>query len=412
MIQLRIFLLTAWMLLPASGLLGQGKPRDVGLNNTPVVCNDGTIPVSVARAFLSVLGPFYNDQWVMQGWYSVGPGMCSEIGPEEHYDDGGLLWFENANVTLLAFAFRDSTGVWGTARVRDTTDGVFKPSNQKLCVRDEAFRVVRDASKGEDPAARECGRGELAGYYQTPVSLVFYGDSYGATYGDVITGPHSRDYLHVKLGPGDRAIPAGQQSSSQTSSNTGPKPAAQPATATLDAESRARFLNAVREDVTAYIEASKTGFNVYKKGEPQLSQGFRMWESNTKPALAKGCWVVQGTASTFSCLLGTSADLNNIRALYAQLTEDVVVSLPRDWTQDAAPPFGPEFPASKGYRTSSGAHGEIWIARATSGEYELHYQLVTAEVTSRPVVDPQPAAAPDDDPIGPGGTITPPVVHR
>ena len=158
MIQLRVFLLTALMLLPASRLLGQGKPRDVDVRNTPVVCNDGTIPVSVARAFRSVLGPFYNDQWVIQGWYSVGPGTCSEIGPEEVYQDGGLFNpFKEDSVTLLAFAFRDSTGVWGAARVRDTTDGVFKPSNQKLCVQRGAFRVVQDASKGEDPAARVCG---------------------------------------------------------------------------------------------------------------------------------------------------------------------------------------------------------------------------------------------------------------
>jgi hypothetical protein len=185
----------------------------------------------------------------------------------------------------------------------------------------------------------------------------------------------------------------------------------QPDTATSDAESRAAFLKAVREDVTDYIEASKTGFNAYKKGQPQLSQGLHMWESNTRPALAKECWVVQGDATTFSCLLGVSAELNEIRALYARLTEDVAVSIPRDWTQDAAPPYGPDFPASKGYRASSGAHGEIWIARATSGEYELHYQLVTAEVAASPAVNPQPAAQ-DDDPIGPGGIISSPTVHR
>jgi hypothetical protein len=176
------------------------------------------------------------------------------------------------------------------------------------------------------------------------------------------------------------------------------------------AQGQASVRQGVRQDVAAFVEAAKTGFNAYKKGEPQVSQGLRMWESNTKPASAKNCWVVQGdTSTTLSCLLSTSIDLNATRSYYAQLTEDVTASLPAGWSPLAAPAFGPEFPASKGYRASSGAHAEVWIARAASGEYELHYQFVTAENASRPAANrPPPPSAPDDDPIGSGGFITPP----
>ncbi|HEY7392714.1 MAG TPA: hypothetical protein VH640_29610 [Bryobacteraceae bacterium] len=135
----------------------------------------------------------------------------------------------------------------------------------------------------------------------------------------------------------------------------------------------------VRSDIPAYVEASQTGFARYKKGDAQLSQGYRMWDSLVKPAPAKGCWVVQGTASTtLSCLLLERADLNDVRSYYTELNKDVIASLPRDWKTKAAPPFGGDLP-NQGYESSSGAHLEVWIARAASGGvYEIHFQLVSA----------------------------------
>ncbi len=163
---------------------------------------------------------------------------------------------------------------------------------------------------------------------------------------------------------------------------------------------KAAMLQWVREDLTAYIEASKTGFDSYKSGEAQLSQGYRMWTSSEKPALARGCWVMQGdTASTFSCVIPVSKETE--RANYNQLTGDVTASLPGDWSPVAGSPFGGNLP-SAGYRSSTGAHGEIWLAETAAGEYELHYQLVSAP-TGRQT--PKPT---DDDPIGRGGFITPP----
>lgn len=83
------------------------------------------------------------------------------------------------------------------------------------------------------------------------------------------------------------------------------------------------------------------------------------------------------------------------------------LSLPGDWSADATPPFGPEYPASKGYRSSSGAHGEVWIANAQiGGGYEVHFQLISAP--SQPTANPPHTNPLDDDPIGQGGFITPP----
>ena len=145
------------------------------------------------------------------------------------------------------------------------------------------------------------------------------------------------------------------------------------------APDRANLLQWVRADMPAYVLASKTGFAAYKNGAPQLSQGYRMWDSLIKPAQAKGRWVVQGSNSTtFSCLLLEQADLSNLRSYYTELNKDIIASLPRDWMSQAAPPFSGDLP-NQGYRSSSGAHLEVWIARAESGAgYKIHFQLVSA----------------------------------
>jgi hypothetical protein len=167
-----------------------------------------------------------------------------------------------------------------------------------------------------------------------------------------------------------------------------------------DEQNPAAMLQWVREDLNAYLEASRTGFDAYKSGEPQLSQGYRMWTSSVKPALANGCWVIQGdSTSTFSCVLPVNPDKE--RWYYTQLTDDVTASLPADWKRIDGAPFGGSLP-STGYRSSSGAHGEIWLVETPGQNYELHYQLVSAPTRAQsPKVD-------DDDPIGAGGFITPP----
>lgn len=141
--RLRILLLTTLILLPASRLPGQayGRPQtDVYIR--PVVCNDGAIPVSVARAYMSMW--FGRQPWVIQGWYVVKPGTCENIGPdsnpEMHYSTTkNIFGVGDDAVSLLAFAFTDSKGVFGAAKV--PVGGAYEASNQQFCVNiTDAFR--------------------------------------------------------------------------------------------------------------------------------------------------------------------------------------------------------------------------------------------------------------------------------
>jgi hypothetical protein len=188
----------------------------------------------------------------------------------------------------------------------------------------------------------------------------------------------------------------------QSANDAARKRAADVDTSASNAKGRGQLLDWVREDVTDYIAASRTGFEAYKSGDVQLSQGYRMWSSRVKPALAESCWVVQGTTSTtFSCTI-REPDIVTARAYYTQITDDVTASLPADWQPAGDSPFGGDLPG-KSYRSTSEAHGEVWIARAASGsDYELRFQLVSAPNRAQP---PDPS---DDDPIGGGGIITPP----
>jgi hypothetical protein len=185
----------------------------------------------------------------------------------------------------------------------------------------------------------------------------------------------------------------------QVAENSGNSEATKADVEASNEKGRAAMLQWVREDLTAYIEASKTGFEAFKSGEPQLSQGYRMWTSSVKPALATGCWVIQGdSTTTFSCAIPVNKSAE--RAYYTQLTDDITASLPPDWKRVDGSVFGGSLP-STGYRSSSGAHGEVWLKETADQNYELDYQLVSAPTGAR---SPKPD---DDDPIGGGGFITP-----
>ena len=136
---LRVLLLTTLILLPASRLCAQAEADD---DDSQVgVCNDGTILFSVARAYREAHA-FSNDTWEVQGWYNVNPGKCTEIGPPKHYHNGGS--FGKDAVTLLAIAFSDSTGAWGSIKLQGGDDRIWQPSNQQFCVTpSEAFGYFR-----------------------------------------------------------------------------------------------------------------------------------------------------------------------------------------------------------------------------------------------------------------------------
>jgi hypothetical protein len=210
--RLQVSLLTALIMLLAF------RPEPLAAQGgVPVVCNDGQIPVSVARAYKDMHNAPLSSDWTVQGWYTVMPGQCNKIGPDHSYAAGNLGWSDgDYSLTLLAFAFTDSTGVWGAARVHATEEGGerygFKPSNQQLCVANGAFLYTRDTSKGEP--AKACDG--LAGCYLIPVSLAYYGQIE-----QLFVDPVR---VHVSLGPTDRAIPLGTQGPSQASSNTPAKP--------------------------------------------------------------------------------------------------------------------------------------------------------------------------------------------
>jgi hypothetical protein len=146
----------------------------------------------------------------------------------------------------------------------------------------------------------------------------------------------------------------------------------------LNATGRAALARWVREDVARYLEASKTGFDSYKSGDVLLQQGYRMWTSSEHPQAARGCWVVQGdSTTTLSCTIPINKDRE--RDYYDVLREDVAAALPADWTAIPPNPFGGNLP-SAGYRSTSGAHGEIWLTETQAGEYELNFQLVSAPI--------------------------------
>jgi hypothetical protein len=181
-------------------------------------------------------------------------------------------------------------------------------------------------------------------------------------------------------------------------------------TLTSNAKDRAALLGWVREDLAAYLEAAKTGFDSFKGTEvPPAAdfQGQRVWKSSVQPALAQGCWVVQATTtSTFTCILPES-NLSIANSYYTQITDDLTASLPAGWSPVGEAPFTGDLP-SKRYQSSGDAHGEVWLVPASdAGAYELHFQLVSATPVTRAA---QPSD--DDDPIGEGGFITPPTPSK
>jgi hypothetical protein len=430
--RLQVLSLTAFMLMVSSRLPAQ-TPVEHDWDAQIVVCNDGKIGVDVVRAYRHP-DYFSGDQWEVTGWYNVEPGKCEGIGRSESYATGGI--FLKDPVTLLAFGFRDSTGVLGAIRFSPGTKNYY-PTDQQFCVESEGFSYQ---ASGSDPP-RNCHGTQ----FLIPASYVFTGPLVSSRVGV------ANNELHVSISPNDRAIPMGKQASgsgtgagadqSKGDATVGacgkvscwdlflqglkqagkdnearrvanangpgpsrpsinppapPSPAAPPAPPADDddpfgpggfitapsnpgpAAAPAYSLQWVRTDMLAYIEASKTGFAAYKKGDVQVSPDYRMWDSSVKPAAARGCWVVQGTtATTLSCALSQRGDLERLRPYYADLNKEIAATLLGDWTK-VERPFGGDLP-NQGYRSSSGAHLEVWIAPADSAPLdEIHFQLVSA----------------------------------
>ena len=205
--RLSVLGITTLILLSASRLHGQPPSLSGDSYGAPVVCNDGTVTFSVAQASRDFKGLLSgSDLWAVEGWFNVDPGKCTAIGEGVVYHAGGSLGVDA--VTLLAFAFRDSKGVWKGIKVEGGRSGWFyamSSSSQQLCVTPDGFRYTRNSPKQID-LARQCDRA-AAGYLLIPASFMYNGSPRNPT---IFDGPlDEHDYLHVKIGPDDRAITSG-----------------------------------------------------------------------------------------------------------------------------------------------------------------------------------------------------------
>ena len=125
----RIALLTTLLLLPAARPSAQ--ERDI-LGQRELyhaeVCNEGRIAVDVAVAYKDF--GFADEFWIIEYWYRAEPGKCSRF--LHFYAPQGWGNFQSFPL-YLAFAFTDSTGVWGAAKVnpaRDTAASLVHSSSQ------------------------------------------------------------------------------------------------------------------------------------------------------------------------------------------------------------------------------------------------------------------------------------------
>jgi hypothetical protein len=372
------------------------------------ICNNGKLDLYVAVA--ARIQTFITGyKWSTKGWYTVAVGKCETVYDEDYDAAGPYTPQSGARVAFTLTRLDGAQVAYQSSDVQ--ASGWMRSGTGQICVnRTDAFTYERPSG---DPAAN-CG-GILI-----PVAHDFMPDGPGkytytvewygyASYVAIGKGGQPKSSV-ANSGASDSVdnslsaqfLRALAQAARDAQKKAADSAASGPASAAWNAKGRADLLNWVREDVTDYIQASKNGFEAYKSGDVQLSQGYRMWNSSVKPALARGCWVVQGSVTTtFSCAI-PEPDTVAARAYYSQITEDVTASLPADWSPGADSPFGGDLPG-KGYRSTSEAHGEVWLAHAKDGPgYDLNFQIVSAPAGA------QAAKSDDDDPIGTGGAITPP----
>ena len=167
--------LVTLLLLPASRLWAQ---PDLELYSAEV-CNEGQITVDVAVAYKDF--SFSNEFWVIDGWYDVPKGKCKTVFAHSYVkQDRNWLGFRSFPVHL-AFAFTDSTGVWGAAKV-NPSPGIAR-SRLQLCVTRKSFEYRVDA---KDPATACKGKTNallIAASIDFEPTAGDYYDYVGRTYG-------------------------------------------------------------------------------------------------------------------------------------------------------------------------------------------------------------------------------------
>jgi hypothetical protein len=166
------------------------------------VCNKGQITVDVAIAYRDF--GFNDEFWIIDFWWHVPAGEC-KIVFSHFYAPNNLLNFRPFPLHL-AFAFTDSSGVWGAAMVKPPGD--IARSHLKLCVTQGNHKYKND----DDPAA-ECRRNPNPEAFLIPASI-----DWEPTKGSTCCSSYVHEYgppvrFTVALGPNDRAIPLGPRAS-------------------------------------------------------------------------------------------------------------------------------------------------------------------------------------------------------
>ena len=193
---IRIVLLATSLLLTAAHVpqydYATGQPNEL---YHAQVCNQGRIAVDVAVAYRD-FGGFNDEFWIIDYWYRVESEKCKLVYSHFYAPDG----FQSFPLHL-AFAFTDSTGVWGAAKVPPPRG--IAASRFQLCVGKSNYKYRVNA---KDPGAN-CPKG-----IRIPASI-----DWEPTKG-VYPNVYSREYpppmrFTVALGPNDRAIALGPQAS-------------------------------------------------------------------------------------------------------------------------------------------------------------------------------------------------------
>jgi len=157
------------------------------------VCNAGQRTVDVAVAYHD-WGFGLDPYWIIDRWWVVKPGACKTVF-SHFYAPNNLLSYQSFPLHL-AFAFTDSTGVWGAAKV--PPPGNVAASRVLLCVDRDDLKYRVDA---KNPQA-DCPKGVLI-----PASIDWEPEN-GASYSEY-GGYGSPMRFTVSIGASDRAIPLG-----------------------------------------------------------------------------------------------------------------------------------------------------------------------------------------------------------
>ena len=107
MIRLRLLLMVAVVVLSAPQLRADISAR---------VCNTGNLDVDVAVAYEDP-GVIRAD-WVISAWHRISPDRCKQIYHNSTACEMRYNFTPCAHV-YVAYAFTDSTGVWGAADLKD-----------------------------------------------------------------------------------------------------------------------------------------------------------------------------------------------------------------------------------------------------------------------------------------------------